>query len=119
MESFCGASFREAVFFCRVSSSMSCRLGRRGETTERMSKHCAGRSGGTSSERPRTTGFWPAAVSHGTRNGGGAFGPATTSPTFALERLFRDVQGARYHPVRGGDQRRYAGRLALGVDVNG
>ena len=36
-----------------------------------------------------------------------------------LERLFRDVQGARYHPVRGSAQLLYAGRLALGLDVNG
>jgi acyl-CoA dehydrogenase len=36
-----------------------------------------------------------------------------------LERLFRDVQGARYHPVRGQAQRVYSGRVALGVDVNG
>ena len=36
-----------------------------------------------------------------------------------LERLFRDVQGARYHPVRGKAQLLYAGRLALGLDVNG
>jgi acyl-CoA dehydrogenase len=36
-----------------------------------------------------------------------------------LERLFRDVQAARYHPVRGAVQRRYSGRLALGLDVNG
>ena len=35
-----------------------------------------------------------------------------------LERLFRDVQGARYHPLRGRAQRLYSGRLALGVDVN-
>ena len=35
-----------------------------------------------------------------------------------LERLFRDVQGARYHPVRGSAQRLYSGRLALGLDVN-
>jgi acyl-CoA dehydrogenase len=35
-----------------------------------------------------------------------------------LERLFRDVQGARYHPLRGPAQRRYTGRLALGLDVN-
>src|SRR5439155_653152 len=35
-----------------------------------------------------------------------------------LERLFRDVQGARYHALRGAAQRRYAGRLALGLDVN-
>jgi acyl-CoA dehydrogenase len=36
-----------------------------------------------------------------------------------LERLFRDIQGARYHPVRGNAQRAYSGRLALGLDVNG
>jgi len=35
-----------------------------------------------------------------------------------LERLFRDIQGARYHALRGADQRRYAGRTALGLDVN-
>jgi alkylation response protein AidB-like acyl-CoA dehydrogenase len=35
-----------------------------------------------------------------------------------LERLFRDVQGARYHPVRGSAQLIYAGRMALGLDVN-
>ncbi|HET8531628.1 MAG TPA: acyl-CoA dehydrogenase family protein [Methylomirabilota bacterium] len=36
-----------------------------------------------------------------------------------LERLFRDVQGARYHPLRGNAQLIYAGRVALGLDVNG
>ncbi|HEV8586055.1 MAG TPA: acyl-CoA dehydrogenase family protein [Methylomirabilota bacterium] len=36
-----------------------------------------------------------------------------------LERLFRDVQGARYHPLRADAQRLYAGRLALGQDLNG
>jgi alkylation response protein AidB-like acyl-CoA dehydrogenase len=35
-----------------------------------------------------------------------------------LERLSRDVHGARYHALRGAAQRRYAGRLALGLDVN-
>jgi acyl-CoA dehydrogenase len=35
-----------------------------------------------------------------------------------LERIFRDVQGARYHAVREHPQSLYAGRLALGVDVN-
>jgi alkylation response protein AidB-like acyl-CoA dehydrogenase len=34
-----------------------------------------------------------------------------------LERLFRDVQAARYHPLRGAAQRRYTGRLALGIDL--
>jgi alkylation response protein AidB-like acyl-CoA dehydrogenase len=36
-----------------------------------------------------------------------------------LERLFRDVQGARYHQLRGSAQLAYAGRVALGLDVNG
>jgi alkylation response protein AidB-like acyl-CoA dehydrogenase len=35
-----------------------------------------------------------------------------------LERLFRDVQGARYHPPRGSAQLTYAGRVSLGLDVN-
>jgi acyl-CoA dehydrogenase len=35
-----------------------------------------------------------------------------------LERLFRDVQGARYHQVREPAQVLYSGRLALGLDVN-
>jgi alkylation response protein AidB-like acyl-CoA dehydrogenase len=35
-----------------------------------------------------------------------------------LERLFRDIQAARYHPLRGAAQRRYTGRLALGVDID-
>jgi acyl-CoA dehydrogenase len=36
-----------------------------------------------------------------------------------LERLFRDVQGARYHALRASAQLIYAGRVALGSDVNG
>jgi alkylation response protein AidB-like acyl-CoA dehydrogenase len=35
-----------------------------------------------------------------------------------LERLFRDVQAARYHPLRAHAQRRYTGRLALGLDLD-
>jgi alkylation response protein AidB-like acyl-CoA dehydrogenase len=35
-----------------------------------------------------------------------------------LERLFRDLQGARYHALRGSAQRRYAGRLAFGLNPN-
>jgi alkylation response protein AidB-like acyl-CoA dehydrogenase len=34
-----------------------------------------------------------------------------------LERLFRDVQASRFHPLREGDQRDYAGRMALGLEV--
>jgi alkylation response protein AidB-like acyl-CoA dehydrogenase len=33
-----------------------------------------------------------------------------------FERLFRDVQGARFHPLQEGDQRRLAGALVLGLD---
>jgi acyl-CoA dehydrogenase len=36
-----------------------------------------------------------------------------------LERLFRDVQGARFHPLREPAQLAYAGRLALGLDIDG
>ncbi|UFN50035.1 acyl-CoA dehydrogenase family protein [Roseomonas sp. OT10] len=34
-----------------------------------------------------------------------------------LERLFRDIQGARFHPLQSGPQARYAGAMALGQDV--
>jgi alkylation response protein AidB-like acyl-CoA dehydrogenase len=34
-----------------------------------------------------------------------------------LERLFRDVQGARYHPLQAGPQAEYAGAVALGQDT--
>jgi acyl-CoA dehydrogenase len=36
-----------------------------------------------------------------------------------LEHLFRDVQGARYHPPQQKAQHRYAGRLALRLDIDG
>lgn len=39
--------------------------------------------------------------------------------SLGLERLFRDVQGARFHPVQEKAQVRYTGRLALGLDING
>jgi acyl-CoA dehydrogenase len=45
--------------------------------------------------------------------GGGAFYRA-----FGLERAFRDVQGARFHPLQEKPQLRYAGRLALGLDID-
>jgi alkylation response protein AidB-like acyl-CoA dehydrogenase len=35
-----------------------------------------------------------------------------------LERLFRDIQGARYHPLQAGPQARYAGAMALGQPVD-
>jgi alkylation response protein AidB-like acyl-CoA dehydrogenase len=44
--------------------------------------------------------------------GGAAFHRRT-----GLERLFRDVQGARYHPLQAGPQARYAGAMALGQPV--
>lgn len=34
-----------------------------------------------------------------------------------LERRFRDIQGARYHPMRNGPQQEFAGRIALGLDT--
>jgi alkylation response protein AidB-like acyl-CoA dehydrogenase len=34
-----------------------------------------------------------------------------------LERRFRDVQGARYHPLQSGPQAHYAGAMALGLPV--
>ena len=47
-----------------------------------------------------------------------AAGGAAFFRSVGLERLFRDVQGARYHALRGPAQRRYTGRLALGLDVD-
>jgi alkylation response protein AidB-like acyl-CoA dehydrogenase len=35
-----------------------------------------------------------------------------------LERRFRDIQGARYHPLRSGPQAEYAGAMALGLPVD-
>ncbi|KAA2214475.1 acyl-CoA dehydrogenase family protein [Teichococcus oryzae] len=35
-----------------------------------------------------------------------------------LERLFRDIQGARFHPLQAGPQSRYAGAMALGLPVD-
>ena len=35
-----------------------------------------------------------------------------------LERAFRDVQGARFHPLQAGPQRRFTGRVALGWDID-
>jgi acyl-CoA dehydrogenase len=45
--------------------------------------------------------------------GGTAFYRST-----GLERLYRDVHGARFHPLQEKPQLLYAGRLALGLDVN-
>lgn len=46
--------------------------------------------------------------------GGGAFYRA--SP---IERAFRDVQGARFHPLQEPAQKELSGRLALGLDIDG
>ena len=45
--------------------------------------------------------------------GGAAFYRAT-----GLERRFRDVQGARFHPLQQGPQAQYAGAMALGQPVD-
>jgi alkylation response protein AidB-like acyl-CoA dehydrogenase len=42
--------------------------------------------------------------------GGASFYRAT-----GLERRFRDIQGARFHPLQAGPQARYAGAMALGL----
>ncbi|HKC97379.1 MAG TPA: acyl-CoA dehydrogenase family protein, partial [Methylomirabilota bacterium] len=36
-----------------------------------------------------------------------------------LERLFRDAQAARFHPLQEKPQALFTGRMALGLDVNG
>jgi alkylation response protein AidB-like acyl-CoA dehydrogenase len=46
--------------------------------------------------------------------GGGSF-----YRRLGLERLFRDVQGARFHPLQEKRQLRYTGRFALGLDLDG
>lgn len=46
--------------------------------------------------------------------GGGAF-----YNEMGLERAFRDVQAARYHPLQEKPQLRYTGRVALGLDIDG
>jgi alkylation response protein AidB-like acyl-CoA dehydrogenase len=46
-------------------------------------------------------------------------GGASFHRALGLERLFRDVQGARFHPLHEKPQLLYSGRLALGLDVNG
>jgi alkylation response protein AidB-like acyl-CoA dehydrogenase len=46
-------------------------------------------------------------------------GGASFYRELGLERAFRDVQGARYHPLQEKAQLRYAGRLALGLDIDG
>lgn len=45
--------------------------------------------------------------------GGASFYRAT-----GLERRFRDIQGARFHPMQTGPQARYTGAMALGLSVD-
>lgn len=47
-----------------------------------------------------------------------AVGGAAFYRDTGLERAFRDVQGARFHPLQEGPQRRYTGRVALGWDID-
>lgn len=46
--------------------------------------------------------------------GGGAFYKGSI-----IERAFRDIQGARFHPLQEPAQRDLSGRLALGLDIDG
>jgi alkylation response protein AidB-like acyl-CoA dehydrogenase len=47
-----------------------------------------------------------------------AAGSGSFYRTSVLERLFRDIQGARYHRPQQREQLRFSGRLALGFDVD-
>jgi alkylation response protein AidB-like acyl-CoA dehydrogenase len=46
-------------------------------------------------------------------------GGASLYRELGLERRFRDVQGARFHPLQEKPQQRYAGRNALGLPIDG
>ena len=46
-------------------------------------------------------------------------GGASFYRDLGLERAYRDVQGARFHPLQERPQLRYTGRLALGLDIDG
>jgi acyl-CoA dehydrogenase len=48
-----------------------------------------------------------------------AAGGASFYRSLGLERAFRDVQGARFHPLQEKPQLRFTGRLALGLDIDG
>lgn len=47
-----------------------------------------------------------------------AAGGASFYRDTGLERAFRDIQGARFHPLQDAPQRRYSGRVALGWDID-
>jgi hypothetical protein len=44
---------------------------------------------------------------------------STPWSSLRLERAFRDVQGARFHPLTDGQQQKLAGRMALGLPIDG
>ncbi len=46
-------------------------------------------------------------------------GGAAFYQSAGIERAFRDVQGARFHPLQGPAQRDLSGRLALGLSIDG
>ncbi len=46
-------------------------------------------------------------------------GGASIYRDLGLERRFRDIQGARFHPLQEKPQQRYAGRSALGLPIDG
>ncbi len=46
-------------------------------------------------------------------------GGASLYRELGLERRFRDIQGARFHPLQEKAQQRYAGRNALGLPIDG
>lgn len=46
-------------------------------------------------------------------------GGASFYRDLGLERAFRDIQAARFHPLQEKQQLRYTGRLALGLDIDG
>ncbi len=48
-----------------------------------------------------------------------AVGGAAFLRDTGLERAFRDIQGARFHPLQEKPQQRYTGRVALGWDIDG
>jgi acyl-CoA dehydrogenase len=46
-------------------------------------------------------------------------GGASFYRRIGLERAFRDIQGARFHPLQEKAQLRYTGRVALDWDIDG
>jgi acyl-CoA dehydrogenase len=46
-------------------------------------------------------------------------GGASFYRDLGLERAYRDVRGARFHPLQERPQLRSTGRLALGLDIDG